>query len=49
MDFSLVLQPLFSALWYLIPLFLIGGRVYRHKESTGTAVKNRSGAGTEST
>ena len=25
MDFSLILQPLFSALWYLIPLLLIGG------------------------
>jgi hypothetical protein len=25
MDFSPVLQPIYTALWYLIPLFLIGG------------------------
>lgn len=25
MDFTLVLQPVYTALWYLIPLFLIGG------------------------
>jgi len=25
MDFTPVLQPVFTALWYLIPLLLIGG------------------------